>query len=212
VTDEVRTAPYRAAQGDAATTERGRRPRYGLAVAGLLLFATSFLPAVRGSIPIVPAQALANLPRLNAETVVVLFICNFAYAFGALVGIAAIAKLVARDGSFIALDRILAGLVTVQIGLVLVATCSVMSRNPSSVAPWIALWAIVLAYALSSFRLRDRAHLRLTVIATIMLVAWFCVWSREGLYGVRLSLGASLACLACAIAEGRAVLGRRLWW
>lgn len=191
------------------------RSRLGSCFGGVLLACTLFMPALRAcenSVTIPSHELAKELSRPSFPSLTglagVLALYLVPYLFGALAALAAIGRYFhARWATKLAWGALVTG------GFGLAVLILAVAGAGGKALSWDVPIAIVGVYFCSSFGLRRSAPLRATMVCAFACVAWFGFWSAiGGLYGVQLAFLGSLVLLLSSLAEGRVLLGRRLFW
>jgi len=219
---------------------KARKWRLLTVSAGLVLAAAFFLPAIQAcNSPLVPAEMAYELiadgweryahrwPDYVSDLFGGIGMYVTAYAFGALMALAAAARLTVHRrwhkacsigllGLLLVDCAVLLTLVTILLATEGIPSLSEILDNWQAFLVFVVAPALVLAYVILTVRLRPRAFLCHMFVGSLAALLWFGYWFLEGvtsgnaLYGLYLSLAAAWVLLVSTIGEARAVT-RHSW-
>jgi hypothetical protein len=215
-----------------------RKWRVTIAAAGLVLASAFFMPAVPAcNSPIVPVEefkdALTASPVNAEELLVNSCVYVAAYAFGLLMFIAAVARLMRRPRSHRMIAMMIAVATTVCCLVSIIYLWPVIRDGVLGTPPdlgdlllaillCIVIPVLALIHLVFSAPLRANAGLCRMFIACVITVVWFGYWlyvcginGDWGYYGLHLSFGASIVLLVAVVGESRVMTAhtwRRTIW
>lgn len=210
---------------DTAQRQRAIPWRGLIALGGLLLAATFFMPAVPGcNAPIVPkdevrellASASTSSPK-ELSQVFVMFVA--AYLWGLLVAIAAVLRLVRGSsgrreygwGSFSILGLTGLLLILLSIGELLGGGQGGLLEVGVPLVVGLVICGGLAVLQIRALRRRDRrACLAVAFLAAVIACIWFGWWLADSLYGLQLAFVGSAMVLLGLVGEAK-VVTRRSW-
>lgn len=212
---------------DAVRRKRAMPWRGLIALGGLLLAATFFMPAVQGcNAPIVPEEEVRELlasasPRSSTDFAQVFVMFVAAYLWGLLVAVAAVLRLTRGSSgrheygwasfAILGLTGLLLFLIAVG-GLLDGGGQGGLLELGVPLVVGLVVCPGVIVLQIRAIRRRDhRAHLEHTFVAAVLVCIWFGWWLADSLYGLRLSSVGSAMVLLGLVGESK-VVTRRGWF